>query len=94
QSKTMFQDASALEPELAEAPLFLARIKIAKKDLKGAMRSLNALRKRFPEDAATLLYQGYVYELLKKYSNAEILYRKSLEMEPENMKRPKVFSKA
>ena len=84
QSKTMFQDASVLEPELAEAPLFLARIKIAKKDLKGAMRSLNALRKRFPEDAATLLYQGYVYELLKKYSNAEILYRKSLEMEPEN----------
>ena len=84
QSKTMFQDASLLEPELAEAPLFLARIKIAKKDLKGAMRSLNALRKRFPEDAATLLYQGYVYELLKKYSNAEILYRKSLEMEPEN----------
>ena len=80
----MFQDASVLEPELAEAPLFLARIKIAKKDLKGAMRSLNALRKRFPEDAATLLYQGYVYELLKKYSNAEILYRKSLEMEPEN----------
>ena len=84
QSKTMFQDASTLEPELAEAPLFLARIKIAKKDLKGAMRSLNALRKRFPEDAATLLYQGYVYELLKKFSNAEILYRKSLEMEPEN----------
>jgi tetratricopeptide (TPR) repeat protein len=83
-SKRFFEDAWALEPELSEAPLYLARIKIAEKDLKGAMKSLNNLRKRFPEDAATVLFQGYVYELLKKFGNAEILYRKSLEMEPEN----------
>lgn len=83
-SRQIFENAWALEPELPEAPLYLARILIAEKDFKGALVRLNYLRKRFPENVATVLYLGYVYELLKKFGNAEILYRKSLEMGPEN----------
>ncbi len=83
-AKRYFEDAATIDPEHPDALLFLAKIRIAKKDYKGALSMLNSLRKRFPEHAGSALYLGFLHETLKKYSTAETLYRESLSLEPEN----------
>ena len=83
-ARSYFQEAFALEPKRPEAPLFLARIRIAEKDFKGALEKLKKLSGRFPEHAGIVLYLGFAHEKLKNLTKAELLYRRALEMEPEN----------
>ena len=80
----VFKDASSIEPLLSEPKLYLARIKLAQKNLKTAKNMLVKLHKIFPKNNEINLYLGYANEKLKNHLEAESFYRKVLDQKPEN----------
>ena len=67
EARQAFEDASALEPTLAEPLIFLAKLELAEQDLESALSRLTKLEKRFPLNEEIKLYLGYSHEKLKNY---------------------------
>ena len=73
-----------MDPLLPEPKLYLARIKLAQKNLKSSLNMLVKLNKNFPKNNDIILYLGYANEKLKNHLEAESLYRIVLGNKPEN----------
>mgnify|MGYP001406036594 CR=1 FL=1 len=86
EARQAFEDASALEPTLAEPLIYLAKLELAEQDLESALSQLTKLEKRFPLNEEIKLYLGYSHEKLKNYDKSESLYHEILEMKPNHHK--------
>ena len=80
----VFKDASTIKPLFPEPKLYLARIKLAQKNLKSAIYMLEKLHKTFPKNNDINLYLGYANEKIKNHQEAEYFYRIVLDHKPEN----------
>ncbi|MBC8259324.1 MAG: tetratricopeptide repeat protein [SAR324 cluster bacterium] len=86
EARQAFEDASRLEPSLAEPQLFLAKLLLAQQDAASALQLLAKLKKQFSKHPEINLYFGYTYEKLKQYQKAEKYYRLVLQFNPEHHK--------
>ena len=58
EARQAFEDASALEPTLAEPLIYLAKLELAEQDLESALSRLTKLEKRLEPN--TTIYMGFV----------------------------------
>ena len=77
-AQEQFEKAVALQPAQLEPQLYLVRIALAEKKYQGALNTLLALQKQFPEDEQILLHLGLAHERLQSLGEAEEFYRQAL----------------
>ena len=84
QAQQVFSDLSATVPMIADPQVYLARIEIQRGTPETALRRLQGLQRRFPDDPGVALYLGYAHEKLGHHDRAEDAYRNTLNLRPDN----------
>ena len=79
-----FQAATALDPSAISPKINMARLFIANKQIRKAKEILSKIEGGNPDKLSVIMAWAYLYEMEEKTQKAEKLYRRILEMDPEN----------